>query len=166
MAIPAGTFVQGVISHIKRSGRMSGRAELQFYFTTMIFPSGYTVSLPGSVENLPGSEKANVTDKEGTIQRQGDTGKEAGQVAGTAATGAAIGGMATQSIKGAGIGAGIGGATGLAIAMLGHSSDVRLENGTPVEMALDRPLTLNLDKVHPGGAPPFHRRPIGRAPAD
>jgi type IV secretion system protein VirB10 len=166
MAVPAGTYVQGVISHIKRPGRVSGRAEIQFHFTTMIFPSGYTVILPGSVENLPGAEHNNVKDKEGTIEHNGEKGKDVGQVASTAGTGAAIGGLATQSVKGAGIGAGIGGATGLAIAMLTRGSDVRLENGTPVQMVLDRPLMLNLDKVRPQNRPFPHRRPMGRMPTD
>ncbi len=52
--IPAGTFVQGRISHIQRGGRIKGRAEVLMHFTTLIYPSGYTVLLPGAVENAPG----------------------------------------------------------------------------------------------------------------
>jgi type IV secretion system protein VirB10 len=145
--IPAGTYVQGVISEIKKPGRIKGRAEVLFHFTTLVFPSGYTVQMPGSVENVPGAEHSRVKGPEGTVQQDGEKGKEIGTVASTAATGAGIGGLATQSGKGAGIGAGLGGATGLAIAMLTHGSDVRLERGTSVEMVLSRPLTLDQAKL-------------------
>ena len=60
IVIPAGTYVQGRISEIKRPGRVKGRAEFLMHFTTMIFHSGYTVMLPGAVENVPGSEKQTV----------------------------------------------------------------------------------------------------------
>src|SRR5581483_11807212 len=55
--IPAGTYVQGKISNVKRGGRIKGRAEILIHFTTLIYPSGYTVLLPGSVENVPGADK-------------------------------------------------------------------------------------------------------------
>ncbi|MHB8217746.1 MAG: TraB/TrbI/VirB10 family type IV secretion system protein [Candidatus Sulfotelmatobacter sp.] len=51
--IPAGSYIQGKISHVERGGRMKGRAEILMHFTSMIYPSGYTVMLPGSVENTP-----------------------------------------------------------------------------------------------------------------
>ena len=44
------------------------RAEILIHFTSMIYPSGYTVMLPGSVENTPGADDKGVKDKEGTIQ--------------------------------------------------------------------------------------------------
>jgi hypothetical protein len=56
--IPPGTYVQGKISQVKRGGHVKGRAELLIHFTSMIYPSGYTVLLPGSLENVPGAEKS------------------------------------------------------------------------------------------------------------
>jgi type IV secretion system protein VirB10 len=145
--IPPGTYVQGVIASVKRAGRVKGRAEVLFHFTTLIFPNGYTVSMPGSVERVPDAEHAHMKGAEGTVQQEGEGGKEVGQIAGTAATGAAIGAIAAQGAKGAGIGAGIGGATGLAIAMLTRHNEVRLESGTAVEMVLSRPLTLDPNRA-------------------
>ena len=58
MMIPAGTYVQGKISQIKRGGHIKGRAELLIHFTSMIYPNGYTVMFPGSLENVPGAENA------------------------------------------------------------------------------------------------------------
>jgi hypothetical protein len=73
--VPAGTYIQGRISHVERAGRVKGRAELLIHFTSLIYPSGYTVILPASVENTPGAEHNGVKDKEGTIQEDKDTGK-------------------------------------------------------------------------------------------
>ena len=141
MVIPPGTYVQGVVAAVKRPGRIKGRAELLIHFTTMIFPNGYTVSFPGALENVPGSDTQKVKDKEGTLQADSQKGQDIATVAGTTATGTVIGGLRGGG-KGAGIGAGIGGATGLLIAMLTKGNDVRLEAGTGVEMVLERPLVL------------------------
>lgn len=154
MMIPVGTYVQGRISKITRPGRVKGRAEVLFEFTTLVFPSGYTVTLPGSVNSLD-SEKASTKDAEGTIQQEGEKGKDVGTVASTGATGAVVGGLAGGG-KGAGIGAGIGGATGLAIAMLSRGSDVHLPAGTTLEMVINRP--VELDPVRVGGR--FYGSPV------
>src|SRR5215471_8135635 len=61
MVIPTRTYVKGHITHLERPGRVKGRAELQLHFNTMIFPDGYTVQLPGSLENVPGSEHAGMS---------------------------------------------------------------------------------------------------------
>ena len=147
MVIPPGTYVQGVVAAVKRPGRLKGRAELLVHFTTMIFPNGYTVSFPGALDNVPGSDTQKVKDKEGTIQADSQKGKDIATVAGTTATGTLIGGLRGGG-KGAGIGAGIGGATGLVIAMLTKGNDVRLEAGTGVEMVLERPLVLEEAKLN------------------
>jgi len=76
--IPAGTYVQGKVSRVGKPGRGQKRAELLIHFTSMIYPTGYTVMLPGTVENTPGSDYNGVKDKEGTIQADKDTGKRAG----------------------------------------------------------------------------------------
>lgn len=146
MVIPPGTYVQGVVAAVKHPGRIKGRAELLIRFTTMIFPNGYTVSFPGSLDNVPGSDAQKVKDKEGTIQADSQKGKDVATVAGTAATGTVIGGVRGGG-KGAGIGAGIGGATGLLVALLTKGNDVRLESGTGVEMVLERPLVLEEAKL-------------------
>jgi hypothetical protein len=144
--IPAGTYVQGRISHVRRPGRVKGRAELLMHFTSMIYPSGYTVILPGSVENMPGAASTSMKDSEGTIRQDGEKGKDVGKVASTASTGAIIGGV-TNGGKGAAIGAAGGSAVGLAIALLSRGSDVRLEPGTSVEMVIQREVTLDPNRI-------------------
>ena len=145
--IPVGTYVQGKISHIQRGGHVKGRAELMIHFTSMIYPSGYTVMLPGALENVPGAEHATMKDSEGTIRQDSDSGKKIETAAKTAGTGAAIGGLGTGTWKGAGIGAGIGAGVGAAIGMLSRGGDVRLEPGTSVEMVIQRPVPLDGSRV-------------------
>ncbi len=146
MLIPAGTYVQGVISQVKRAGRVKGRAEILVHFTTLIFPSGYTVMLPGAVEQMPGAETSKVKDPEGTIQHEGEKGKDIQTAATTTGTGALIGAAAGGG-KGAAIGAASGGVAGLAIAMLSRGSDVRLEPGTTLEVVFQRPVVLDPEKL-------------------
>ena len=146
--IPAGTYVQGRISHIQRGGRVKGRAEVLMHFTTLIYPSGYTVLLPGAVENAPGVDKTGVKDNEGTIRSDSQTGEKVATIATSGATGAVIGG-ATEGGKGALIGAGIGGAVGTAIALLTRGNDVKLDAGTTVEMVIQRDVPLDASRVPP-----------------
>jgi type IV secretion system protein VirB10 len=141
MAIPPGTYVQGTIDNVRRSGRVKGRAEVLFHFTTLIFPSGYTISVPGSVNDVPGADNARVKNKEGTVQADGTKGKDAGTIAGPAAEGAIIGALA-RGAKGALIGSGIGGAVGLAEVLFSRGNEINYPAGTAVEMVLQRPLTL------------------------
>jgi type IV secretory pathway VirB10-like protein len=140
--VPAGTYVQGKISQVKRGGRVHGRAELLIHFTTLIYPSGYTVMLPGAVENVPGADKTTMKGEEGTIRQDSQTGQKVGTVASTAGTGAVIGGLSNGG-KGAAIGAGIGGAVGTAIALLSRGNDVRLDPGTTIEMVIQRPIEID-----------------------
>ena len=144
--IPAGTYVQGKISNVKRGGRIKGRAEILIHFTTLIYPSGYTVLLPGAVDNVPGADKTSVKDQEGTIRQDSQTGEKVGTVASTAGTGAVIGGL-SRGGKGAAIGAGIGGAAGAAIAMLSRGNDVKLDTGTTIEMVIERAIELDPSRV-------------------
>jgi len=146
IVVPAGTYVQGRLSHVQRGGRVKGHAEILIHFTSMIYPSGYTVILGGSVDNVPGAEKSSVKGSEGTIRQDSDTGKKVGTVASTASTGAVIGGLSGGG-KGAGIGAGVGGVAGLAIAMLTRGNDVRLEPGTSIEMEIQRDVTVDTSRI-------------------
>ena len=146
MLIPAGTYVQGVIDRVKRAGRVHGKAEILMHFTSMIYPTGYTVMLPGAVEGVPGAEHQRIKGQEGTIQQEGQTKEKVGTVASTAGTGAVIGAVSGGG-KGALIGSGIGGAAGMAIAMLTRGNDVRLEPGTGIEMIFQRSLALDTARV-------------------
>jgi len=152
--IPSGTYVQGRITRVQRAGRIKGRAEMLMHFTTLIYPNGYTVLLPGSIENVPGAEKTKMKGKEGTIQQEGQKGADAGKVA-TAATvgaqgGALAGAVAARSVGGTIAGAGAGAALGAAIALLSRGNDVRLDAGTTVEMVIEREIALDTTRLPVG----------------
>jgi len=146
--IPAGVYVQGVVDRVVRAGRVKGRSQLDMHFTEMIFPNGSVVEIPGIVNDLPGARKQTVKDDgEGTIEQDGDKGRNAGKVAEiaipTGGTVGSIGGAVDgHPIAGglAGIGAGIA-AAGLA-SLFTRGADVNIESGTQVEMVLQRPLLL------------------------
>ena len=151
VVVPPGTYIQGKISRVQRAGHGHGRAEILMHFASMIYPSGYTVMLPGSVENTPGADNKSVKDSEGTIQQDSDTGKKVEDAAknGVYGTmgGATAGGLATGSLNGARVGAGAGAAAGVAWALLKRGPDVRLEVGTSIQMEVQRPITIDASRI-------------------
>ncbi len=146
IVIPAGTFVQGEVRRVLRPGRVKGRAELQMSFTSMIFPNGYTILLPGAVQGTPGSDNNSMKGKEGTIQGDSSKGKDAATIAAATIPGAGIGALADGG-KGAGIGAGVGGVIGLATVLLTRGPEVQLGTGSSIEMVLESNIDLNPEKM-------------------
>ena len=162
--IPAGVYVQGVVDRVARAGRVKGKAHLDMHFTSIIFPNGTVVEIPCIVNSLPGARKQSVKDDgEGTIEQQGDKGRNAAKAAEiaipTGGTVGSIGGLGSgHPLAGgvAGIGAGL--ATVGLVSLFTRGADVNIEGGTQVEMILQRPLLLeeeNLASVAPGFAPAF-----------
>jgi hypothetical protein len=150
IVVPSGTYIQGKIMHTEHPGRSKKRAEILIHFTTMIYPSGYTVMLPASVENTPGADSNGVKDKEGTIQADKDTGKrvedaaKGGAVGGTVGS---IGGLAAGGYNGARIGGLAGLAGGVAWALLKHGPDVKLDVGTSLEMEVQRDIPVDAARI-------------------
>jgi len=148
--VPAGSYIQGKISRVERAGRMKGRAEILIHFTSMIYPSGYTVMLPGSVENTPGADNKSVKDSEGTIQQDKDTGKkieEAAKGGVYGGSGGALAGGLAGGLNGARIGGAAGAAAGIGWALLKRGNDVRLDVGTSIEMEIQRAITVDARRI-------------------
>src|SRR5438445_12866820 len=112
------------------------------HFTTLIYPSGYTVMLPGALENVPGAEKTSMKDEEGTVRKDSQAGEKAGKAADRGIRGggggALVGVLASGTRAGAGSGAGTGGAGGIASALETSGNVVRREAGTTHEMVIPR----------------------------
>src|SRR5271165_7194811 len=104
--IPVGVYVQGVVDRVVRPGRVKGRAQLDLHFTTMIFPNGQVIEVPGVLNSLPGSDGPKVKGSEGTVEQAGNKGRDVGNILKGAAIGAeggVIGGAATGDVaKGVG----------------------------------------------------------------
>ncbi len=148
--IPSGTYIQGKITHTEHAGRSVKRAEILIHFTSMIYPSGYTVMLPASVENTPGADSNSVKDKEGTIQADKDTGKRIEDAAKGAAVGGTVGsiaGVAAGGLNGARYGGLAGIAGGVAWALLKHGPDVKLDVGTSLEMEVQRSIPVDASRI-------------------
>jgi hypothetical protein len=145
MAIPAGTWVQGVVDRVKRAGRIKGTAELQFHLTTLIFPSGYTLDMKAAIDRVPGDQGASVREPN-TVKHDSEKGKDLQRV-GTAASqageiGALTGVAANPSIRGFGVGGLAGVAAGTLIGVLARGTDVRFDTGTAVEISLSQPIAI------------------------
>lgn len=157
--IPAGVYVQGVVDRVERAGRIKGRAQLDMHFTSIIFPNGTVVEIPGLVNSLPGAKQQTVKDNgEGTIEQSGDKGRNAGETAKIAIpTGGTVGTIAGlgsgHPLAGGLAGIAAGAATAGLVSLFTRGADVNIETGTQVEMVLQRPLLLeeaNLSSEHQG----------------
>jgi hypothetical protein len=149
--IPVGVRVQGSLDQIVRPGHVKGNAQIAMHFTTVIFPNGTIVNVPGHVDSLPGSPNQRVKDGEGTIQQSSGKGVDVGTILKGASAGAGIGAMGGAAAGNAGAGAGYGALAG-AIAggiytLFQRGPDVIIPQGTLVEMVLQRPLTLQEENV-------------------
>ena len=160
--IPAGVYVQGVVDRVSRAGRMKGRAQLDLHFTTIIFPNGAVVEIPGIINSLPGAKDRIVKGDEGTVEQEGNKGRDVARAAEIGLEGAGIGTLGGAATGHPGEGAAIGGLGGVAVgamvALFTRGDDINIESGTPVEMVLQRPLTLEDENLGGNGAP-------GAAPA-
>jgi hypothetical protein len=149
--IPVGVYVQGVVDHVVRPGRVKGRAQIDLHFTTMIFPNGSVVDVPGVLNSLPGSDGPKVKDGEGTVEQAGNKGRDVGNVLKGAAIGAeggVIGGAASGDVaKGVGYGSLAGAAAGVIYTLFTRGNDIVIPSGTSVEMVLQRPFVLQQSQL-------------------
>jgi hypothetical protein len=144
VVVPAESYVQGVVSHAQRSGRVKGRAELGIRIETLTLASGKVIQLAPHLASVDseGSDQKVVTD-ENRVRQGGNRGSDAARIATLSGTGAAIGGLADRSWKAAGIGAGAGGAVGLASVLLTRGREVELRQGSTIDVVFDRPVRVD-----------------------
>jgi type IV secretion system protein VirB10 len=141
--VPNGSYVQGIVSQTKQSGRVKGRAKLSIKLETLTLPAGTTYRIAPRLASVESEETGQKVDSlENEIKQGGTKGKDAETVAITAGSGAAIGGLADRGWKGAGIGAGVGSGVGLARVLLSRGKEVELRRGSTLDVVFDRPVTL------------------------
>jgi hypothetical protein len=158
--IPAGIYVQGVVDRVERAGHVKGHAQLDMHFTSMIFPNGTVVEIPGLVNSLPGASKQKVkSDGEGTIEEEGDKARNMGKIAAVTIPAGTTGGAIGGAVEGHPLAGTLGGmAGGLAaagiVALFTRGADVDIEAGSQVEMVLQRPLILEDENLAAGTGSP------------
>ena len=157
--IPTGVYVQGVVDRAQRAGRVSGKAQLDMHFTSIIFPNGTVVEIPGIVNSVPGAKKQQVKgDDEGTIEQDSDKTRNMGRVAEvaipTGGTVGAIGGLGSgHPLAGGVVGIAAGFATAGIVSLFTRGADVNIEAGSQVEMVIQRPLELEETNLGGVGTP-------------
>src|SRR5262249_30201542 len=125
--------VEGHIQSVKRSGRISGKTEMNLAFDSITLENGRQGPLTADLEKVFNSENVKTVDEEGNIQtgsRTSDSEKRGG-IAGAA--GAVIGGI-VGGVSGAIIGAVVGGAVGVSTVAIQGNKDLILEPGTEMQI--------------------------------
>jgi type IV secretion system protein VirB10 len=143
IVLPVGSYVQGVVTNAKRSGRVKGRAELAIRLETITLPSGSVYKFSprlATVDSGAGEQK--VVGNENSVQEGSTHGQDAARIAILAGSGGALGAIVDQGARGAGIGAGAGAAVGLATVLLTRGREVELRQGTALDVIFDRPVAL------------------------
>ena len=105
IVIPEGSYVQGVVTHAVRSGRVKGKAELSIRIETLTLPSGKVIKITPHLSSVDSDGTEQKVTNENQIQQGSSHGADAARIAETGGAGAAIGGLATRTWTGAGIGA-------------------------------------------------------------
>lgn len=143
IVVPENSYVQGVVSHSVRSGRVKGRAELSIRIETLTLPSGKVIKVSPHLSSVDSNDSEQKVDNEGGIKQGGNKGTDAETIATRSAAGAAIGGIADRSWKGAGIGGGAGGAVGIATVLLTRGREVELKQGSTVDVTFERAVPVD-----------------------
>src|SRR5580693_9345436 len=143
IVVPVGSYVQGVVAETKRSGRVSGRAELAIRLETLTLAQGKVVKFAPHLSSVDsGDSGQKVVGKENVVEQAPTRGKDAARIAILAGTGASIGGIATESWRGAGIGGVAGSAVGLATVLLTRGKEVELRQGSTLDVVFNRAIAI------------------------
>jgi hypothetical protein len=128
-----GAVLEGVVSSVNASGRVSGRADMTLGFQSIRVRNGGASVFEGVIESVrtPAGETIRV-DNAGTVEgTDSQTGKTVQRTAIGAGLGALIGAIAGGA-KGAAIGAAIGAGGGAGTVMAGQRGHLELPRGTEV----------------------------------
>jgi hypothetical protein len=143
IVIPVGSYVQGSVSHSKRSGMVAGRAELGIRLETLTLASGKSLKIAPRLSSVDAEGTGQKVDqKENQVKQGSDYGQDARRIAILAGSGAGIGGITDRAWEGAGIGAGIGAAVGVATTMLTRGHEVMLRQGATLDIVFDRSISV------------------------
>lgn len=143
IAVPVHSYVQGVVTHSKRAGRVRGKAQLAVRLETLTLPSGVVLSFSPVLDSVDASASGQQVEKPENLVRQSPGhAADAARVTILAGSGASLGGLVDRDWRGAGIGAGAGAGVGIATVLLTRGREVELSRGTALDVVLDRPLRL------------------------
>jgi hypothetical protein len=144
IVVPVGSYVQGTVLIAKRSGKVSGRAQLAIRLEVLTLPGGKTLKFSPHLSSVDDGETTQkVVNDEGLVQQGSNVGKDMERIAILAGTGAAVGATVDRSWAGAGIGGAAGSAVGLATTLLTRGKEVELRQGSSLDVVFDRALVVD-----------------------
>src|SRR5579872_3824199 len=97
VVVPEGSYVQAVVTHSLRSGRVKGKAELSIRIETLTLPSGRVVKVNPHLASVDSEGTDQKVKGENQIQQGSGHAADAARIAETGGAGAAIGGIADRS---------------------------------------------------------------------
>ena len=130
--IPAGSAVSGVVTDVRRPGKVKGRAHIGLRFTTIAV----------------GDERYSMRTRANGWTGRAAKGKDARNIAIPAAGGAIVGAVVGGK-KGAAIGGAAGGGAGTAYVLSTRGPDVRLGRNALVSVRLTEPLRVRVPILMP-----------------
>jgi len=134
-----GAVIEGTVSSVNASGRLSGRADMALNFESIRMRNGRTYQFAGVIENVRTANGETIrVDHEGTVEENSQTEKTVQRGAIGAALGAIIGAISGGG-KGAAIGAAIGAGGGAGTVIVQGRDQLDLPRGTELTIASSLP---------------------------
>ncbi len=134
-----GAIIEGYISGVNRSGKVSGSSKITFNFERIRLSNGQTYEFAGFLQSVTDENGKTVkVDTEGTAKGDSQT-KETVKRGGIGAGVGAIIGAIAGGAKGAAIGAIIGGGAGAGSVVLQGKDDLQLRAGSSVTIQASAP---------------------------
>jgi hypothetical protein len=135
----AGAYLEGHVSNVERSGRITGRSQMTLDFDTIRTRDGRSYQFAGILESVRTANGDVVrVDNEGAVRDSNQTTKTAQRAAIGTAVGALIGAIAGGG-KGAAIGAIVGAGTGAGSVYIQGRDDLDLQQGTELVIRASGP---------------------------
>jgi hypothetical protein len=135
-----GAEIEGVVSNIESSGRVTGRAEMTLNFENIRLRDGSTYEFRGDLESIrtPDGDEIRI-ENEGTVKEEDSQSTRTITRSGIgAAVGAVIGAIAGGG-KGAAVGAAVGAGTGAGSVLIQGRDELDLPSGTEVTIRASSP---------------------------
>ena len=135
-----GAVVEGYLSGIDRSGKVSGRSQITFNFERIRLANGQTYDFAGYLQTVTNEKGETVkVDDEGAVKGDNQTTETVKRGGIGAGIGAVIGAIAGGG-KGAAIGAIIGGGAGAGSVVLQGKDDLELKSGSTITVQSSSPI--------------------------
>ncbi len=135
----AGAIIEGYVSNANRSGRISGRSEINFNYETIRLSNNQTYRFAGMTDSVRTTSGETVrVDNEGTVEDSNQTNQTIGRTAIGTGIGAILGAIIGGG-KGAAIGAAVGAGAGAGSVYIQGRDDLELRNGAEFTIRASAP---------------------------